>query len=135
MLVKWASSPAGWLSDRLTVWPAYPTGPDPVSRVSVTVNVCGTPRSFVADGGLMVRLYALYCFVPDPVRVNVPEARVVLNVAVSVTSPGFDATIVTEHGPSALVTHDPVVPLAATPLMFVKCASSPAGCVSVSVRV
>jgi len=99
------------------------------------MNVCGTPRSFVADGGLMVRLYALYCFMPDPVRVNVPEARVVWNVAVSVTSPGWEATIVTEHVPSALVTQLPVVPLAATPLMLVKCASSPVGCVSASVRV
>jgi hypothetical protein len=42
---------AALLSENVTVWPAYPTGPLPVLRVSVMVNVWLVPSAFVALAG------------------------------------------------------------------------------------
>jgi hypothetical protein len=97
------------------------------------VKVCSWPGALVAVGGVIDMSYALYCFVPDPVRVRSPEARCVIYVAVSVTRPGFEATIVTEHCPRVAVAVDVVhvpdvgKPVVATPLIAVICASSPDG--------
>jgi hypothetical protein len=120
--VKWPSV-VPMLSERLTVSPARPVAPVPSSRVSLTVKVCGWPRSFTASIGLALRLKALYCLSPVSLVVNGPEASVVPNVAVSRARPGVVATMVTEQVPFACVVQLPVVPLAEVPLIAVRCAS------------
>src|SRR5258708_3093392 len=89
---------------KVAVWPAKPTGPEPVFLVSVMVNTWSVLTLLVDVPGETVRLKDSKVLVALPFTVSDPESRVVMvQLAFSAAVPGLARWVVTVRWPLAAV--------------------------------